>query len=343
LLADPGGTVRPELRTLYDNLTAAERPGTVLSWLNRSAAAAVLVGLGDGTLALTHDALDKLPAAKPVEHLRAVLVATGALPQRDEHMARLERWVAATVAARPDPEERQLLQRYAVWDLLRRLRKRHRGTGTTYGQATTLKRRLRAAIGLLDWLRARGTTLASADQGHLDAWLASGGTARQGDAGHFVRWAAAEKLTSLELPAVRWDGPRRFTVDRFETGEEGARLRLGARPVLLPEPVARLVTELVAIRRGHAVLGDQGTSPWLFPGGQPGRPISAYRLTERLRKLGIYAGPARSSALFQLAAELPAAVIARMLGVHIKVAVQWQRASSGDWTGYAADYSRRQK
>jgi cytochrome P450 len=80
----------------------------------------------------------------------------------------------------------------------------------------------------------------------------------------------------------------------------------------------------------------------LFPGGQPGRPISPDRLTERLRQLGIYAGSARSSALFQLATELPAAVIARMLGVHIKVAVEWQRASSGDWAHYAADYSRRE-
>lgn len=33
--------------------------------------------------------------------------------------------------------------------------------------------------------------------------------------------------------------------------------------------------------------------------------------------------------------------MARMLGVHIKVAVEWQRAASGDWAGYAADYSRR--
>jgi hypothetical protein len=30
-----------------------------------------------------------------------------------------------------------------------------------------------------------------------------------------------------------------------------------------------------------------------------------------------------------------------MLGIHIKVAVQWQHASAGDWTTYAADYSRR--
>ena len=36
------------------------------------------------------------------------------------------------------------------------------------------------------------------------------------------------------------------------------------------------------------------------------------------------------------------AILARMLGIHISVAVQWQRAASGDWAGYAADVSRRQ-
>ncbi len=46
--------------------------------------------------------------------------------------------------------------------------------------------------------------------------------------------------------------------------------------------------------------------------------------------------------MFSPAAELPAAVLARLLGIHIGVAVAWQRASSGDWTNYAADYSRRQ-
>ena len=34
-------------------------------------------------------------------------------------------------------------------------------------------------------------------------------------------------------------------------------------------------------------------------------------------------------------------MLARLLGIHISVAVAWQRASSGDWTTYAADYSRR--
>jgi hypothetical protein len=58
-----------------------------------------------------------------------------------------------------------------------------------------------------------------------------------------------------------------------------------------------------------------------------------------LAALGIRPGRARSTALFALATDLPAAVLARMLGIHIKVAVAWQQAASGDWTAYAADVS----
>jgi hypothetical protein len=44
---------------------------------------------------------------------------------------------------------------------------------------------------------------------------------------------------------------------------------------------------------------------------------------------------------FQLACELPAALLARMPGIHIDVATTWQRISVGDWMTYAADTSRR--
>lgn len=40
-------------------------------------------------------------------------------------------------------------------------------------------------------------------------------------------------------------------------------------------------------------------------------------------------------------AELPAAVLARTLGIDITVAVKWQRAAAGDWGAYAAEISRR--
>ncbi len=133
----------------------------------------------------------------------------------------------------------------------------------------------------------------------------------------------------------------RLTLGHLDDDGHEVRLSLGREPVVLPEPLATLARQAIATRRGHAAIGDQGTSPWLFPGGQPGQPVSAFQLAGRLRQIGIHSGQARSAALFQLATELPAAVLARMLGIHITVAVQWQRASAGDWMSYAADVSRR--
>ncbi|MFB8037495.1 hypothetical protein ACFC5Z_32095 [Streptomyces sp. NPDC056004] len=60
---------------------------------------------------------------------------------------------------------------------------------------------------------------------------------------------------------------------------------------------------------------------------------------ERLRKLGIRLAEARSTALFQLATELSAAVLARTLGI-ISVAVKWPRAA-GDRAAHSAEISRR--
>lgn len=48
-----------------------------------------------------------------------------------------------------------------------------------------------------------------------------------------------------------------------------------------------------------------------------------------------------STALFTLVAQVPAAILARMLGIHGAVAVQWRQASGGDWAAYAADVAGR--
>jgi len=384
-LTRPTGQVHPQLQALHDNLANHDRPNTVLALLNKHSATEILRQLAAGERALTHDALDELPDDKPLRHLRSILVATGALPSRDEHLTRLERWIIRTIAARDDPDERALLHRYAIWHTLHRLRRRNNGRHATPGQTTGQQQQIRGAITLLDWLTAHGLTLATAGQGDLESWLTSEQATHRREAGHFVRWAKRQKLTSLEFTATKWDGPNgvldtedrwaqarrllhdqdlkpedrvagllvllyaqwpaaisRLTLDHVQTDQHQVRLRLGREPVLLPEPLAALVTHLVATRHGHATLGDQGTSQWLFPGGRPDQPISAPHLGERLRQLGLRPGQARSTALFNLATELPAALLARLLGIHVSVAVSWQRASAGDWSNYAADYSRRQ-
>jgi hypothetical protein len=118
-------------------------------------------------------------------------------------------------------------------------------------------------------------------------------------------------------------------------------MTFGRVPVTLPEPLAALVRELAATRKGSNIIKATNAKPWLFPGRRPGQPLGDDRLGQRLQRIGLKPRQDRSTALFALATELPAAVLARMLGVHIKVAVAWQQASSGDWTGYAADLSRR--
>ncbi len=128
----------------------------------------------------------------------------------------------------------------------------------------------------------------------------------------------------------------RLTTSHVTTSGTTVQIRLGPAPITLPEPVADLTRQLLGGKRGHATTWAADPSPWLFHGGQPGCPVSASHLGQRLKDLGIQPGPARSTALFQ-----PAALLARMLGIHIDVAVAWQHASAGDWMTYAADVSRR--
>jgi hypothetical protein len=383
LLAGPEGTISPALQALHDNLAGSERPATALHWLGKSTAA-ILRELATGQRPLTHAALDELPDSKPLRHLRTILVATGTLPERDEHMTRLETRIAQAIAEQPGPGERRLLHQYATWHVVRRLRGRLAGKHATHGQFVSAQRNVRAAIALLDWLAARGLALDTAWQGHLDAWLGDPQAAHRADAGNFVRWARKNKLTTLDFAAVRWGGPSgeidtetrweqarwllhddslkpedrlagllillyaqktsvisRLTLSHVQAAGGQVLIRLGREPVMLPGPLGALALQVAATRRGHAALGDDGTSAWLFPGGQPGRPISAFRLGERLHQLGIRCGQSRSAALFQLATDLPAAVLASMLGIHISVAVHWQRISAGDWMAYAAEVSRR--
>ncbi|MFI6010177.1 hypothetical protein ACIBAG_15400 [Streptomyces sp. NPDC051243] len=169
-----------------------------------------------------------------------------------------------------------------------------------------------------------------------------------------ARWATARRLLHdhmlkpedrlaglLLLPYAQWPAViSRLTVKDVEERDGTVRIRLGVVPVELPEPVAQLALQQVEVRRSHAVLA-RSDSPCLFPGGQPGRPISAWAMGERLRNFGIRLAEARSTALFQLTTELPAGVLARTLGLDITVVVKWQRAAAGDWAAYAAEVSHR--
>ena len=169
------------------------------------------------------------------------------------------------------------------------------------------------------------------------------------------RWATTRKLLHDNTVAVEdrlaglllllyAQGPSTIsllTIDQISITDDDVRISFSRTPIRLPEPVDELARTVVAKRKGHATIGATAASRWLFPGGQPGRPISTERLKLRLNRLDIRPNQARSTALFQLTTETPAAILARTLGISVNSAVRWQQISAGDWTSYAADVSRR--
>ncbi|MFI5772835.1 site-specific integrase [Streptomyces sp. NPDC051658] len=385
LLGDATGVIRPELSPFHEALTSSERPDVAFAWVSRSKARDLLERIGRDERPVTHEVLDELPGGKVLAHLRSVLVATGALPPRDERLVALEKWITATVQARTDLAERRILHGYTVWHHMRRLRRRLGEEHATRLQDLNVRCHVTAANNFLDWLTGEGLTLGTCTQTDLERWMADPTVSYRDETGHFVRWSVQHRhARDLTYGTVRWTGPlstidsekrwadarRLLNDDTLPTPDRVAGLLLilyaqkiatisqltvddvhfdagtvyitfGTSPVVLPAPLASLVRELVATRRGKAKIGTPEDVPWLFPGGHPGRPLTDSQIGIRLHKIGIRPKQDRSTALFTLATELPAAILARMLGVHIKVAVQWQQASAGDWAAYAADVSRR--
>lgn len=114
-------------------------------------------------------------------------------------------------------------------------------------------------------------------------------------------------------------------------------LAFGQHPVLLPPVLAQLIEELHATATPTAVLGGRGApTSWLFPGQVPGRHMSVNGLVRQLNDHGIQARISRSAALINLAADLPAAVLAGLLGMHINTAVRWAHRAKRDWASYLA-------
>jgi hypothetical protein len=379
----PGSAAAPELDRLREALVRIDRPDLMLDWLKKAGVRRTLQAIA-ACRVVTHEALDALPPGRTLVHVRSMLVTAGALPARDERLTALEAWIGQAVAGQADPGHRRVLHGYAVWHQLRRLRGRLDGRPASRQQVKNVREQVTAAAAFLDWLSARGLTLAGCTQAELDQWLAgkSGCLVRSAN---FVRWAVARHHASrLTAPAARWTGPsgpldqdcrwadaRRLLHDdtcppadrvagllillyaqklnvitalttQHVLHEDGRTLlRLGSRPIVLPAPLDALAGALAAGRRAPGSSLLDVPSSWLFPGRRPGSALTEDALARRLHVLGISPRQSRNTALFTLAADVPAAILAKTLGIHIKAAIQWQKISGGDWAAYAADVSSR--
>lgn len=377
LLGAGGDLIPPTLAPVYEAIIATDNPRSALNWLGRDSGAALLAAMAAGTLALSHQTLDAHHRPRAAGYLRAVLVANGVLPARDEALLATERFLTDTLATTRSPADRRLVHAYATWRVLNRLRRSaQRGDRPrTYTRHAHLN--ISAAARFLDWLSEQETTLDQAGQVDVDLWL-TGGRARY-HVRDFLGWAARSgHARPLLVPAVGSNpgqatskDQRRaliarllhddtidltdrvagcllllygqqlsritaITTDQVTTTGNQVLLRFGRDDVLIPEPLAGLLQRLVHDGRRYLAVGSPTTTTWLFPGMLPGRPLTPGRLGERLRKLGLRAQPARRATLTDLAAQLPAAVLADLLNLAPTTAVNWVRDAGGDWSRYAA-------
>jgi hypothetical protein len=125
-----------------------------------------------------------------------------------------------------------------------------------------------------------------------------------------------------------------LTTADVHTTDSTVTVALGPDRLELPEPFATLITQLPHHRRHGAAA--HLPSPWLFPSARAGRHATPRAVSTRLQRLGIQPRAMRQAALIQLAAEIPPAMLAGILGIHPTTAVKWTRLAGGNWTTYAA-------
>lgn len=126
------------------------------------------------------------------------------------------------------------------------------------------------------------------------------------------------------------------TADIVITETAKVTLNLGKQPVQLPPRLAVLVTELVNDQSTPSALRPRGGPRLLFPGRPPTRPQHPTSLGRSLARWGISPHAGRNAALIDLATDLPASVVADLLGLHPGTAVKWSKITKRDWASYLA-------
>ncbi|EWM12030.1 hypothetical protein [Kutzneria sp. 744] len=376
VLDDGTGQPRAELLPLLDKLRLTDTPHSGLTWLDKPGTADLLTALATGATAISHDALAAHPAWRKATYLRELLIVCGILPPIDKQLMLFQRWLDTQLDAVADAEHRALLQRFATWNELRRLR--HKAEQAPLSPATIRgsRERVRQAAALLNWLDISGHTLATCPQPALDTWLATNPQTRK-PATAFLRWAGQatlmprRRLTRAPLPAATIQ-PRRQQhelINALVTSDEWPlRERLIALLVLLyAQPLSRITrlrrTDIsiigpdVFIRLGdppaplppplddmtrqllehrNTYRGPNANTDWLFPGKRPEQPINSKTLNNRFSKLGIPIQLGRTTGLRELLHTTPSPVVASMLGIHPGTTARIAAEEGITWSRYAS-------
>jgi len=328
LAADADSEIAVKLAPFLVALAGSENPSSALRWFYTSGFE-ITHRLLAGEIPISHQGLDvvAVDAAKPVAFLRAKLVDSGVLEQRDEASAQFAAWHATAVlqiAAGPDCAH---VRAYATWRVARQLAQTVKRRGEASQPSVKYARSLVSeAIKLVVWLHDQQLELAELRQDLIDDWIATGSAIRR-RVRLFLAWLRRANVTGpLEVawddrPATRSaiDDEQRFGILRRLLHERELDLRdrfAGSVLLLYGKPTTQIAalrtTDIdtttdgeVTLRLGRGeiplpeplaqigqTLRDQqvqrtGTDGWLIPGRHAGHHVSADTVQKRLKRYGI--------------------------------------------------------
>jgi hypothetical protein len=204
LLTDPStGHIHARLRPVFETLIAVERPQTTLYWLRRKPGHGprILGEMARGQTPISHATFEALPSDKSHNYLRDLLAAVGVLPAYEAQIERMIPWLRDLLATLP-AKDAEIIDRFARWQILRRLRAKAARGDLTKSVVLLGRARILAAGRLLAWLTEYGTTIVGMSQGDLEHYLTThpGSHSTQST---FINWVRATGInTRIRIPAL---------------------------------------------------------------------------------------------------------------------------------------------
>ena len=333
-----------------------------------------------GDIEISHDTFRALPSDRAHDYLRSLLVAVGVLPAFEIRIERMLPWIEKVVAELPAEQAALIRQfaHWHVLRQMRTAAREDRLTQTITNNARRQIRVAIAFLAFLDahgqtadtanqdlleryqqhvhrpiaqeqafisWLRESriNTTLSIPDIARPTP------TVTVSDA---QRWAGVNRLLHDEtlrrytriggLLTLLFAQPLTRIVamrtSQVTITDDAVHVTFNAIPIQMPAVLDDLMREHLQ-HRGKSLYVARDTG-WLFPGGNPGRHLVTENIRSQLVTIGIKPYQHRKAALCQLAGDMPAPVLAELIGITNRHATDWATLAARDWTSYISERAR---
>ena len=340
----------------------------------------LLAQMARSEVEISHETFRALPSDRPHDYLRSLLAAVGVLPPFDIQLERMPPWIEGVVAGLPAEHAalvRRFAHWHVLRGMRKASREGRLSQGIANGGRRRIRvaieflafldthgatpvtatqdlveryqehigRKIESEYAFIGWLReARVNTRLSlpyvprpapmvtvSDEQRLaavDLLLHDESLRRYTRIGGLLTLLFAQPLS--RIVAMR--------TSQVTLTDDSVHVRFNTIAIQMPPVLDNLIREHLD-HRGKSLYAS-GDAGWLFPGGNPGRHLATENIRAQLVAVGIKPHENRKATLFQLAGDIPAPVLADLIGITHDNAADWARLAARDWTGYIADRAR---